>query len=96
MVSFVGYETYEYEFEITEKNPNVKIKNIFLNRSSNTIGEIEINEEKAIYENKIDKIVYNPENDVNQSSDDATDVLRKAPLLSVDLDGNVSLEEVAI
>ena len=32
MVSFVGYETYEYEFEITEKNPNVKIKNIFLNR----------------------------------------------------------------
>ena len=31
MVSFVGYETYEYEFEITEKNPNVKIKNIFLN-----------------------------------------------------------------
>ena len=91
MVSFVGYETYEYEFEITEKNPNVKIKNIFLNRSSNTIGEIEINEEKAIYENKIDKIVYNPENDINQSSDDATDVLRKAPLLSVDLDGNVSL-----
>ena len=91
MVSFVGYETYEYEFEITEKNPNVKIKNIFLNRSSNTIGEIEINEEKAIYENKIDKIVYNPENDINQSSDDLTDVLRK-PLLSVDLDGNVNLK----
>ena len=91
MVSFVGYKTYEYEFEITEKNPNVKIKNIFLNRSSNTIGEIEINEEKAIYENKIDKIVYNPENDINQSADDATDVLRKAPLLSVDLDGNVNL-----
>ena len=90
-VSFVGYNTYESEFEITEKNPNVRINNIFLSKSSNTISEIEINEEKAVYENKIDKIVYNPENDINQSADDATDVLRKAPLLSVDLDGNVNL-----
>ena len=87
LVSFVGYNTYESEFEITEKNPNVRINNIFLSKSSNTISEIEINEEKAVYENKIDKIVYNPENDINQSADDATDVLRKAPLLSVDLDG---------
>ena len=55
MVSFVGYENYEYEFEITEKNPNVKIKNIFLNRSSNTIGEIEINEEKAFTKIKLTK-----------------------------------------
>ena len=90
-VSFVGYNTYELDFEITEKNPNIRIKNILLTSSSNTISEIEINEEKAVYENKIDKIVYNPENDINQSADDATDVLRKAPLLSVDLDGNVNL-----
>ena len=39
---------------------------------------------------EIDKIVYNVEND-SQGSDDAVDVLRKAPLLSVDLDGNVEL-----
>ena len=90
-ISFIGYTTKELEFELTGKKPDYRFKKILLTPSSNKIAEIEINEEKAIYENKIDKIVYNPENDINQSADDATDVLRKAPLLSVDLDGNVSL-----
>tara|TARA_B100000902_G_scaffold48580_1_gene55595 strand:+ start:32523 stop:35096 length:2574 start_codon:yes stop_codon:yes gene_type:complete len=90
-ISFLGYENKEIEFEITKKDLNIKLKNIRLKQSINQISEIEINETKAIYENKIDKIVYNPENDINQSSEDATDVLRKTPLLSVDLDGNVSI-----
>ena len=90
-ISFIGYTTKELEFELTGNKPDYKFKKILLTPSSKTIAEIEINETKAVYENKIDKIVYNPENDINQSADDATDVLRKAPLLSVDLDGNVSL-----
>ena len=58
--------------------------------NSEVLSEVTITEEKPIYESKIDKIVYNVEND-SQGSDDAVDVLRKAPLLSVDLDGNVEL-----
>ena len=90
-ISFIGYETKEINFETSIKNPNYQFKRIVISPSTLNISEIEINETNAVYENKIDKIVYNPENDINQSSDDATDVLRKAPLLSVDLDGNVSL-----
>jgi len=90
-ISFVGYKTKEIEFETSVSKVNYKFKKITLEPSSQKISEVEINETKAVYENKIDKIVYNPENDINQSSDDATDVLRKTPLLSVDLDGNVSL-----
>ena len=90
-ISFLGYTTKEIDFELTKKDPDYKFKKIELEPSSKSIQEVEINETKAIYENKIDKIVYNPENDVLQTSDDATDVLRRAPLLSVDLEGNVSL-----
>ena len=90
-ISFLGYQTKDIIIETSNKNPNHQFKKILIEPSANQINEIEINETKAIYENKIDKIVYNPENDINQSADDATDVLRKAPLLSVDLDGNVSL-----
>ena len=90
-ISFIGYKTKEIEFETSNKKPNYKFKKIILEASSKQISEIEIKEEKAIYENRIDKIIYNAENDLNDSEDDATDVLRKAPLLSVDLDGNISL-----
>jgi outer membrane cobalamin receptor len=55
------------------------------------LSEVKISEQKAIFESKIDKIVYNAENDMNEGLNDATDVLRKAPLLTVDLEGEVSL-----
>ena len=47
------------------------------------LSQVNIAEEKVIYETRIDKIIYNAENDLNETEDDATDVLRKAPLLSV-------------
>ena len=34
---------------------------------------------------------YNAENDLSQSADDGIDVLRNAPLVSVDMEDNVSL-----
>ena len=90
-ISFVGYESKQIDFELTKSDPDYRFKKIFLNSTNTNIEEVNIKEQKAVYENKIDKIVYNPENDVLQSADDATDVLRKTPLLSVDLDGNVEL-----
>ena len=44
---------------------------------------------KLIYETKIDKIVYNAENDSMKQKNNATDVLRKTPLVSVDLEDNI-------
>ena len=73
------------------KHPDLKLNNILLTQSSEMLSEITVEADKIIYETRIDKIVYNAEHDLNDSENDATDVLRKAPLLSVDLDGNVSL-----
>ena len=91
VVSYLGYKKKEVEFELTKRNPDIRLQNIELEKSSEILSEVTIEEEKAIYESRIDKIVYNVENDVNQGTDDATDVLRKAPLLTVDFEGNVEL-----
>lgn len=90
-ISYIGFETKTITIETTKSKPDIKIQNIELAISSKILNEVTIEDQKLIYENKIDKIVYNAENDLNSSENDATDVLRKAPLLSVDLEGNVSL-----
>lgn len=90
-VSFIGYDKMVVDFELTKKKPDVKLDDILLTINSEMLSEVKIEEEKPIYESKIDKIVYNAENDVNEGLNDATDILRKAPLLSVDLDGEVEL-----
>ena len=90
-ISFIGYDTKEIDFELTKRKPDIRLSDILLVANSEMLSEVKIEDEKPIYESKIDKIVYNAENDVNEGLTDATDVLRKAPLLSVDLDGNVEL-----
>lgn len=91
-ISFLGYtDKVISNVETTLKNPDVDLGTIRFAPSSVLIEGVEIKEERALIENKIDKIVFNAENDASITGGDATEVLRKVPLLSVDLDGNVSL-----
>ena len=90
-VSYLGYEIQNVNFELTKKKPDIKLADILLVANNEMLSEVKITEQKPIFESKIDKIVYNAENDMNEGLNDATDVLRKAPLLTVDLEGEVSL-----
>lgn len=91
-ISFLGYEDKKLEkVEATLKNPDVHLDKIMLIPSTVLLDAVEITEDKALIENKIDKLVFNAENDASIAGGDASDVLRKVPMLSVDLNGNVSL-----
>jgi len=91
-ISFLGYEEKIIkDVELTLKNPDYNLEKILMTPSVVLLDAIEVVEERALFENKVDKIVYNAENDASVSGGDAADVLRKVPTLSVDLDGNVSL-----
>jgi ferric enterobactin receptor len=90
-VSYLGYEIQSVNFKLTKKKPDIKLADILLVANNEMLSEVKIIEQKPIFESKIDKIVYNAENDMNEGLNDATDVLRKAPLLTVDLEGEVSL-----
>jgi len=91
-ISFLGYEDRKLaNVETTLKKPDLDLGRILLIPSSVLLEGVEITEKRALIENKVDKIVFNAENDASIAGGDATEVLRKVPLLSVDLDGNVSL-----
>ncbi len=92
VVSFLGYKDKKItEIELTKKKPDYDLGKVLLVSEDYLLGAVEIKEKRSLIENKVDRIVFNAEDDASIAGGDATDVLRKVPTLSVDLDGNVSL-----
>ena len=91
-ISFLGFTSKLLtEVETTKKNPDHNLGTVLLSPGNILLDEVEISEKRALFENKVDRIVFNAEDDSSIAGGDATDVLRKVPNLSVDLDGNVSI-----
>ncbi len=90
-VSFIGYGTKNIKVQLTDKKNEVYLGTIKLGPSAKMLKAVEIVGQRPLIEEKVDRTIYNAENDATAKGGDATDVLRRVPLLTVDLDGNVSL-----
>ena len=90
-ISYNGYVSKRINCQVSPKKLNQNLKNIFLDVDTYILNDVKLSSEAPIYENKIEKIVYNVANDLDQSAQDGVDVLRNTPLLSVDINDNVSL-----
>ncbi len=91
VVGFMGYTTKTLMATTTTTKLDLNLGNIDLFSMENNIEQVEVVGTKALVENKIDKMVYNAEQDITNVGGDATDVMRKVPMLSVDIDGNLQL-----
>ncbi|HNP98159.1 MAG TPA: TonB-dependent receptor, partial [Bacteroidia bacterium] len=92
-VTFIGYGTKIVDsLLINEKHPTINVPKIMLAPTARLLKETTIEAEKSLIETKIDKLVYNAEKDITSKGGNATDVLRKVPMVQVDLDGNVMLQ----
>jgi len=91
-ISFIGYKNKVIKnITLTPQKPDYELPKVLLASQSTTLAEVEITGQAAVVENRIDKLVYNAEKDVTSIGGDASNVLQKVPLLSVDAEGNVSL-----
>ncbi len=92
-VEFVGYRAkIIHDIRITEKNQSVNIGNILLAKTAAMLKEVTVTAKSPLVETKIDKLVYNAEKDITSQGGVATDVLRKVPEVTIDVDGNVQLQ----
>nr|WP_158637615.1 TonB-dependent receptor [Elizabethkingia bruuniana] len=89
-IGFIGYIPKVFS-NYTLKPGDNNLGTILMSINTNVLDEIVITGERPIIENKIDRLVFNAERDVTSAGGNATDVLRKVPMLSVDIDGNVSM-----
>ena len=90
-ISFVGYITRKILVETTPEKPDADLDEIYISGSAILLEGVTVTEEASLIENRIDKLVYNAEKDAGLAGANATELLRKVPMLSVDLEGNVSL-----
>ena len=77
--------------DITADAPDKKLGKITVSSSDNTLQDVKITGEKAVMELKVDKKVFNVEQNTTTAGGSAADVLQNVPSVTVDPDGNVSL-----
>jgi len=91
-ISFIGYETNTLQnISITDKKSDINLGLVKLGSSTKVLNEVVVEGQRQLIEEKVDRTVYNAENDKTTAGGDATDVLKRVPMLSVDMDGNVSM-----
>ncbi len=91
VIEFIGYAATKRVVQITQKRELIDLKNIFLSKKGESLQSVTVTAPQKLVENKIDKLVFNAERDITSQTGVATDILKKVPQVSVDIDGNVEL-----
>jgi outer membrane receptor protein involved in Fe transport len=91
-ITYIGYPTKIIDPVVTTgAKPDANIGQVIISPGAHALKEVVVQGESALVENHIDKIVYNAEKDITAAGGSATDLLQKVPLVSVDINGNVSV-----
>ena len=92
-ISQMGYKKfYTPKFSLTTDNPSVKLLNLVLSEDTKQLAEVQVVAKKPFIEQQIDRTVVNVENSIVSAGATALEVLEKAPGVTVDKDGNISLK----
>lgn len=93
VIDFIGHESKLIDsVVISAKAPQANVGDIVLLKKDQVLQGVTVTAQRGLVENKIDKMVYNAEKDITSQGGVATDVLKKVPMVSVDVDGNVELQ----
>lgn len=82
---FLGYYT------VSGINMTINLNSINLTTADRYLKEVVVTSNKETIEYKIDRFIYNAANNLTTSVGDATDLLRKIPMVTVDGNGNIAL-----
>jgi len=89
--NLLGYKPISKAVTLAKGSASVDLGNMSMATDAVMLGSVEVVATTKPVENKIDRLIYNPEKDITSQTGVATDVLKKIPMVSVDVDGNVEL-----
>ncbi|QIP15858.1 TonB-dependent receptor [Spirosoma aureum] len=91
LYTFIGYKDKRSNVITIERGSDINLGTIKISADVRTLKEVNVVGQAAMIEEKVDRLVYNADKDITAKGGDATDIMRKVPMLAVDMDGNVSL-----
>ena len=91
LIESIGYLPYTLKGIRIESNTHKALEKIYLNKKITRLADVIVVAPQNLIETRIDKMVFNAEKDLTSQGGVATDVLKKIPMVSVDVDGNVEL-----
>ncbi len=92
LVEAIGFNSFQIHDLVFDKIKSRNLGQIRLNFKASKLKDVTVIGGQKLVENKIDKLVYNVANDLTAQGGVALDVLKKVPMVSVDIDGNVELQ----
>jgi outer membrane receptor protein involved in Fe transport len=87
----VGYGSHSRSITLSAEKPVQDLGILTLTTEGQQLGNVTVTAQKALIEDKGDRLIYNAEKDISNAGGTAADVLRKVPNLTVDLNGNVQM-----
>ena len=89
---FIGHaQSVTRAHKIDDRNLTWNLGTVALTESSVSLDEVLVTGEKALFNNSVDRKVYNISQDVMSRSGSTSELLQTIPSVEVDIDGNVSL-----
>ena len=91
-MEFTGYlPASRNNIRLDNEHRSIDLSTISLVTNEKTLEAVTITAAPKLIENKIDKLIYHADRDISSQTGVATDILKKVPQVSVDIDGNVEL-----
>lgn len=91
-ISYVGMDKYtSAKIILNAQNSSIDLGTVTLKTNATELQEVAVKAQKAFVVQKIDRTVVNPEALISNAGVTSLEVLEKAPGVSVDVNGNISL-----
>lgn len=95
-LTFLGYDPYSHTITISGSDP-IDLGTFYMEQDEAVmLNAVEITAKAPLIEQKMDKLVMNVSQSAFAQGNNALDLLRKAPGVSIDKDGNVQLNGQAV
>ncbi len=91
LIEAIGYTAMTLPPSVYNRGTGLQRLSIVLNHKAAALQAVTVVGGQKLIENKMDKMVFNAEKDLSSQGGVVTDILKKIPQVSVDVDGNVEL-----